>query len=288
MSTQAPTDAIARYYDVNTRAFVRWGQGGPILHRAVWAPGVADRQAAFDWIHQRLVVELRAAVAATGASSPTVLDLGCGTGATLETLLACGAHRGVGITNSRVQSDEARRRLAAVHGARAQVLLGDFCQVRWDGRADLVAAVESFVHAGQPETFFSRAAGWLRPGGRLVVCDDFIGQQVGVPRGSDGDRWIEEVRRSWLMHSLLTPDQIHALARDQGLEPLGDQDLTSYLELDRWRDRVLAAVMRIMRMLGLAAVSSHPRWIAWRGGDALRRCLQQRILAYRLMVWRRP
>lgn len=55
-------EAVAHYYDGNTRRFLRFGGAGASLaiHRALWGPGVSSREAAADYIHAWLLAELRA------------------------------------------------------------------------------------------------------------------------------------------------------------------------------------------------------------------------------------
>src|SRR4051794_8829989 len=88
---------VRRYYDANTPAFVRHGQGGGIgaIHRAVWGPGVADRVQAFRYVDDLILRQLDALPGAGGAH---VLDLGCGVGGTLSYLAQQRPIRGTGIT----------------------------------------------------------------------------------------------------------------------------------------------------------------------------------------------
>ena len=56
--------------------------------------------------------------------------------------------------------------------------------------ADLVFSIEAFVHGPDPAAYFRAAAGLLRPGGLLALCDDLL-TPAGVaapPRGVAGSR----------------------------------------------------------------------------------------------------
>ena len=45
---------VRRYYDRHTSAFVAFGQGTGAIHRAVWAPGVGSRTAAFHYVDDEI------------------------------------------------------------------------------------------------------------------------------------------------------------------------------------------------------------------------------------------
>ena len=83
MTTRFDRAHVQRYYDRHTAAFLRYGQGGGAgaIHRAVWGPGVETREAAFHYVEDRIVDQLRATLPA--AAQPSVLDLGCGVGGSL-------------------------------------------------------------------------------------------------------------------------------------------------------------------------------------------------------------
>src|SRR5262245_39041824 len=123
----APFDAarIRDYYDRNTPAFVALGQGGALgaIHRAVWAPGIRDRRAAFRYVEDRIAELIRR----LPASTPHVVDLGCGIGSSLAYLAATLPILGTGITLSPVQAGLAARRLGeAGLSDRVACIAGDY------------------------------------------------------------------------------------------------------------------------------------------------------------------
>src|SRR6476620_9428071 len=74
----AQIDRVREYYDSNSDAFERLGQGKTAIHRAVWAQGVVSRVQAFAYV-DALIAER----AADLGDTPRLLDLGCGLGASL-------------------------------------------------------------------------------------------------------------------------------------------------------------------------------------------------------------
>lgn len=150
------------------------------------------------------------------------------------------------------------------------------------GTADLAFSIEAFVHGPDASGYFREAARTLRPGGRLVICDDFLAESVTstVPRAPQR---LEEFRSGWRIGSLLTVEQARALAATHGLISAGDLDLTPHLELGRPRDRwisLLVTVGRPFRLLG-------DYWQSLVGGDALQWCLVHGALQYRVLQFER-
>ncbi len=274
-------DQVARYYDANTPSFLRYGQGGGVgvIHRAVWGDGVRNRRDAFTFVHDLLARHLP-----TPTEGPaTLLDLGCGVGATLLDLVKRTGARGVGITNSRVQldlaADLARR---ARLGDRVAFRLGDFSRLHLDAEVDLAYAVEAFVQGSDPDGFFATVAACTRPGGRLVICDDFLAEDTDPSALAPGDRrLLDEFRRGWRVASLMPPSAVDRLAAAAGFRLTTDLDLTERLELGRTRDKLI----RVLVTAGRNLPCDHPRWLNLVGGNALQGCLRTRLVTYRFRVW---
>lgn len=262
-------DDVARYYDENTRAFLARGQGGGegVLHRAVWGEGVRNRNEAFHFVHELLLKELEL----LGRPKPRILDLGCGVGASLVYLLERSEGEGFGITNSGAQLEIARSL------GNATFQMGDFCSDPLPGNVDLAYGIESFVHARDPKAFFDNVAKALRPDGRLVLVDDFLAAK------DRDERPTPDFVKGWHVRSLLRPEEVDAQAAVQRLELVSDRDLTKLLELDRPRDRALAALIPLLRPLGLEGV----RYSSLLGGNALRTCLKRGLVTYRFRVWQK-
>lgn len=260
---------VARYYDANTRSFLARGQGGAqgAIHRAVWGEGVASRGEAFHFVHGLLRLEMRI----VGAT--TVLDLGCGTGASLAAVLDGSDAAAFGVTNSALHARLARERL----GKRASIDERDFCSDPLPRGIDLAFGIESFVHAPDPKLFFANVAKALRPGGRLALCDDFLS-------GARDQEPVVAFQRGWHASSLLEPNRVDAIAAVNELELVDDRDFTPFLELDRPRDRALGAAVALGRRLP-ARLRRSPRWSSLSGGDALRQCLKTGLVQYRYRVW---
>jgi SAM-dependent methyltransferase len=273
---------IRGYYDRHTPAFVALGQRGSdgAIHRAVWGPGTLGRRDAFRYVEDRIADVIARHTPSSGA--PHVVDLGCGVGTSLCYLAARLPIRGTGITVSPVQVRLAADRIRAAGRAdRLRCLEGDYCQVPPGvGPADVAYAIESFVHGVDPARFFAECGRLVRPGGALVVCDDFR-RPTADPEAA---AYVEQFRRGWHVNTLLTRDEVRSLAISGGFAHESTLDLTPYLELRRGRDRAARLLL---------ALAARLPWTPARldylfGGTALQTCLARGWIGYDLVVFTRP
>jgi cyclopropane fatty-acyl-phospholipid synthase-like methyltransferase len=274
------TDRVRRYYDRNAAAFERLGQGGASIHRAVWGPGVTTRAQAFHHVEELILDSLPPDLA-----RPTIVDLGCGLGASLLYLAGRIDMLGEGITLSPLQAARAAQIIAeAGAGERVRCREGNYLAVPDDlaGAADLAFSIEAFIHSPDPDRYFEQASRTLRPGGKLVLCDDFRTSTAppGTPRGA---RWLRDFRTGWHASSLLTVEEVRAMAANHGLTLARDLDLTAHLELRRPRDRWISVLLALGRPLRLPG----EYWQSLVGGNALQHALLHGLLSYRFLELRR-
>jgi cyclopropane fatty-acyl-phospholipid synthase-like methyltransferase len=279
--TVALTERVRRYYDNNATVFERLGQGGASIHRAVWGPGVRTRAEAFHHVDELILDTLPPDLA-----RPTILDLGCGLGASLVYLAGRIDMSGEGITISAAQASRAAEIIAkAGAGERVRCRQGDFLSVPEDlvGKVDLAFSIEAFIHSPDAGRYFEQAARVLRPGGKLVLCDDFL-TSAAAPQAPRARRLIEEFRVGWHAGSLLTVEQVRQAAAEHGLKLAREIDLTPHLELRRPRDRWVSLLVRAGGML-------RPKGAYWQslvGGNALQWALLDGLLGYRFLELRKP
>jgi cyclopropane fatty-acyl-phospholipid synthase-like methyltransferase len=271
-------EQVRRYYDRNAVRFERHA-GRTTIHRAVWGPGVNTAEDAFHSVDERILGVLR-----TLRPVPSVVDLGCGIGASLLYLASRMNLDGEGITISPVQAARATALIADAHPiGRVRCREGNYLALPSDlTDADLAFSIEAFVHSPDPRAYFEEAARILRPGGRLAICDDFLAPGASARTGRAA-RWLDEFRRGWHVGSLVTVADASAMAADAGLALVGDDDLTPYLELRRWRDIWVSVLVGAGRFLPLDGAY----WHALLGGNALQRALGNGTLHHRFLVFER-
>lgn len=275
-SPDANAAKIAQYYDANTRKFLRFGGAGETgaIHRAIWAPGVNSREEAFLFLNHLIANAIKPLLGAI-PSETHLVDLGCGVGGTATFLASKLGIRVTGISisatqiaiaNARIQDSRLRQRV--------QFLSADFDELPKLGQVDALCAIESFVHARDAENFFAQAAATLKAKGRLIVCDDFLGEDIPA----QGLRHVASFRRDWQLNSLITVTDAERLAIQYGFKLIESFSLTEYL-------RGFPAALR----WAISAICAIPLpWAYWKnlsGGTALQLCVQRRWTQYRALVW---
>ncbi len=274
-------DELRTYYDENTAAFEKLGQGGASIHRAVWGPGVPSRDNAFRYVDDLILAELKG-MAITEPEVPRLLDLGCGLGASLIYLSSRVKLEGLGVTISPVQVAQATRRLEAAGLADVRCIEASFTALPADlGRFDLAFAIESFVLSPTADAFFREASAHLRAGGKLVVCDDFLTERGAHPRSAREARWLDDFRYGWLVSSLSTPGAAAQAAARHHLHLSRNDDLTPFLELRRPRDKLLSVLVAAGRHVPIPG----QLWRSWIGGNGLQFGLMGGLLEYRFLVF---
>ncbi|MBM3779964.1 MAG: methyltransferase domain-containing protein [Acidimicrobiia bacterium] len=278
------TEAVRRFYDRNTSTFLRYGQGGGTMHRAVWGPGVSTRDEAFGYVDE-LIARL---IQSCPAPEPHVLDLGCGVGASLCRLAARLPIRGTGVTLSPVQVQVAGSLIAdAGLAGRVRCVEADFTSLPPMPPVDVAYAIESFVHGSDPARFFAECARVIAPGGLLVICDDVLAAEPSDPTRPIPDpraaRTLARFRLGWRVHTLIDVNSLAAQAAAAGFRLESSTDLTPHLELRRPRDRAVAVLAALFGWLPLDDTRAGHLF----GGHALQTALRAGWLAYRFIVVQR-
>ena len=154
------TGDVEAYYDANTASFLKTGQGGTAIRRAVWRPGVTGRAEAFRFIDRRVLEVIRART----EPERRVVDLGCGVGASLSWLRKQERFDGLGLTLSGEQASAAQRLHAGTEGLR--FIKASYTDLPAEVReVDVAFAIESFVHAPSIESFVAPLASRSKAGG---------------------------------------------------------------------------------------------------------------------------
>lgn len=210
---------IRLHYDLAT-AFYRllWGEH---IHHGLWTDDEPPAEA------QRRLIEA-AAARATLRDGDEVLDVGCGMGGSSVYLAKRYGCRVTGVTLSPVQRCWAAAG-SLVRGARSRTrfLRGDAETIELAPRSfDVLWSIECTEHLFDKPRFFQRAAGWLKPGGRLMICAWLAGDE---PLDEAARRRVFDVCEGFLCPSLGSRLDYETWFAAAGLR------LTSF---DDWTDRV--------------------------------------------------
>jgi SAM-dependent methyltransferase len=270
---------VQDYYERNTALFLSHGRQGRTrtIHRALWAPGVADRETALNYSNELVRQALVELTYRSGAAGLRAADLGCGVGGSLCYLARRppGDFWGIGLTISPTQA-----RLATSY-ARKQRLEGrcafieaDYLHLPLAPGFDAAFSIEAFAHALDPQRYFVEARRLLRTGGLLLLCDDFRGEQAEV-----SNFWLDAFQRGWQVASILSVSQVIDLAQGCGLRLVEQRDLKPHLKLS-WLPPWLAR-----RLVYAGLGQSHPYWQSVAGGMALQQALKTGIVTYRFIVF---
>jgi tocopherol O-methyltransferase len=155
---------IAAHYDIVT-AYYRslWGEH---IHHGYWIRGNESKEEA-----QEQLVDLLAQVAELKPGS-SLLDIGCGMGASSLYLAQKYHVRPTGISISSAQIEMARSDAIRAN-VDAEFLLMDAEAMQFDRAFDVLWSIEAISHFCNRQKFFSHAVQFLLPGGVFAFTDWF-------------------------------------------------------------------------------------------------------------------
>lgn len=160
---------VREFYDLISSHFHElWGQH---LHHGYWIRGDETKEQAQVQLIEHL------AEAAKIQPGQTVLDVGCGTGASSIYLSKKYHAQATGISISAVQVALANQ-AAAKEKVDATFLLMDAEAMKFQQSFDVIWSVESISHYQDIPGFFAAAAGLLAPDGTIAVIDWFKNENL--------------------------------------------------------------------------------------------------------------
>ncbi len=283
---KAELDSIRSYYDHNTPRFLSYGDQRKTrtIHRPVWGEGVQNGKHALHYVHELILGDLNPNQNET-IRHLNILDMGCGVGASLFYIKERLGKEftGIGLSISPVQVRIAQQeQLLKDPGNLLIFLLGDFLAPPINMQFDLVFAIESFAHTADPKGFFRAVARLLKPGGKLVLCDDFRSDDgEGESLDSQNDQWLSIFKEGWGVKGIWQQNYVQTLAESENLLCIKSDNLTPYLRLKP----IPGGVVELLSV-GLGIIPGKKLyWQSVLGGQALQLCLAHGIVEYRYLVF---
>jgi len=266
---------IKSYYDQNTNLFLKLSgnESTASIHQPLWFKDTADRKEALN--NSNLIVAGYLKV--LNHKKPLFLDLGCGVGGTIFYVLNRLQNAyGYGITISTKQV-EIGTKLATKQKVndKCKILEGSFLKIPEEvPPVHLAYAIESFVHATDARQFLLEAYRKLKPGGKLLMIDDFLAENLKpIQRKS---KILTDFKDGWMLGSLLKPSELYILSSDLGFELEEAQDLTCFLPIDSAHDKLIRLYLHSFRWL-MGRTSYFKSQI---GGNARQLALKKGMIKY--------
>ncbi len=296
------SSSVKDYYQRNTGLFLRLGGGRSTgsIHRPLWGPDVTSTDGALTYAYRLVEQQIDARLAGRAETGQTrtgqpddhvplrVLDLGCGVGGALHYLAGTFGARieGTGITISPEQARLARQGAKSAGTERiCRFEVGDFHALPQLPPVDIAFSIEAFVQGRNPEQYFTEAFSALRPGGRLILIDDFECDTIDRHRESPQNlRILERFEKGWHAAAFGKRSHIIQLAESCGFRILEDENLAPLLKLGRPRDRFIEWFVTPLKPF----IWWHPYGRSLVGGDALQKGLRKGLIEYRKMVFEKP
>lgn len=224
----APQIGLEQYYSEAGPDYAAWSREFN-MHCGYYRAGAnpLDRESMLEQMNAEVLARLHL----EGVEEPRLLDLGCGLGATLRSFARRLPHASLlGLTRVPWQVERAQAlNDAAGCGERVRVIKRDYQDTLLPGnRYDGAYALESscYAYGADKGALLVEAHRLLRPGGRLVVADGFLGR--GHFRGALQRRIYRKLCECWVIQDFGRLDLF--IAR---LEQLGFTNIT--VEYLQWR-----------------------------------------------------
>lgn len=208
--------SIRFHYDLGTLFYrLLWGEH---IHHGLWEDGSETPERA-----QQQLIERMAGLARLQPAD-AVLDVGCGMGGSTIEMARTYDCKVTGVTLSPVQRMWANwsAEWRGV-GNRVRFRCQDAETLDFPPETfDVIWSIECTEHLFDKASFFQKAAGWLRPGGRLVICA-WLAVDDATP---EADAEALKVAEAFLCPSFGTPGDYQRWFAEAGLENRSYDDLT--------------------------------------------------------------
>ena len=252
--------------------------GASAIHQPLYLSREATLEEAIHSQHEIILRHMRT------SESNSVLDLGCGVGASLAYLAGqeTVSVKFTGITLSESQATTGQQLIdSSGLSKRVEILQGSYLELPESiSSVQLAFAIESFIHTPDPNAFFNEVTRVLEPGALLIIFDDFL---TRPPESAEERRIIRDFEQGWKANTLLSSDVMKSTAQQSGLQCISGMDHTASLKYWRLRDKLVSLSIPIVRTL--SSYSNYCTFLV--GGDARQQALRKGLIGYREFVFKK-
>jgi len=285
MVTTAFNQEVKKYYDNNTPIFIKIGRSAAKanIHRAVWGEGVKNTIEAMNHVNELIVEE---ALQIDISKPLSIMDLGCGVGAPLFYLgnKLDKNTQFTGVSISTVQIDFAKKFHQSQHNKlNCQFIEADFHDLPELPKQDIIFLIEAFVHSDQPELLIKQISKHLKPGGKLIICDDFLSKDMKSLSEKEL-KLIKDYKEGWQMGTTIADSELIDMMQREGINIEKNINLTPQLNLWTFRDKLANFSLFFYKLLPFKSLY----WESIKGGDALQKALLQNVINYKYLVFTKP
>lgn len=236
-----PNEKVKQHYDrTQTLYNLFWMNKKNLgMHYGFWEKGTKS-------LHEAILNENRIVAEKLDIEkSDLVLDAGCGVGGTAIWMAENYEARVIGITLSEKQVRLAKK-YAKERGVGYLVdfKVGDFCNTGFpDEFFTKIFGIESVCHAEKKEDFMRETYRILKPGGKLVVADFFIRENLN----KEEKRLLSDWCYGWEIPNLSTLDNFREKLEGIGFKKIEIIDKTK--EIESSSKRILIIMGRFVRLI---------------------------------------
>ncbi len=210
-----------------------------------------------------------------------VMDAGCGVGGSAIFLASEYNCRVKGITLSKEQFLEGQKYVQeAKLDNRVQIAVEDYTSTSFpDQSFDLVFGIESYCHARPKSAAYKEAFRLLKPGGKLIIIDNFETEEGRKPKNK---KTINKLLQRWAISDVDSEDETILTLQRAGFDNIQTESLTK---------NIIKSINRIytLSLLGIITIPLYflvfPRKYHFsrrhpESGWALYKCYHRRYLDY--------
>ena len=214
-------DVAGHYNDLDRFYREIWGDH---VHHGFWVTGQESPVQATENLVDLVATNLQL------QKEQSVLDIGCGYGATAKKLSQDYGVSVVGVTVSESQYEYASQSVADL--PLVSVLSQDILHNGFDSEAfDRVYSIECISHVVDKQKFIAEVSRVLRPGGRAVIIAWLVGES---PTDDDIKRLLEPICREGRLPSMASESEYREMIASSSLELESFEDLTQQVA-KTWR-----------------------------------------------------